>query len=459
MGSQTRSRWAVFALFFTAPLFAFVVLAEEVSDGERLGLDTSLSSFVQGHTPGVPGTLGDGALELAALLGASLVILLIGVLVARRRFQLALFVLTAIGGTLVLDQVLKSAFRRPPVAPDVHGYSFPSGSAMGSMALLATIVLAAGSNRRRLVLSLVGGCFVLAYGASIVDLRWHYPSDVLAGWLVSLAWVSGTWLAFRGPSLALPRETTFKLRLGVRRLLRRGPLDDALDWARFRIDTFPRRIGLLRFLGLPEMYGTTYHALPWVGLKAGRRVDSTASRLEAMLPVVRELEARSAIDIGANVGGFAFAFAGEGIRAIAVERVVRFVRIGLYARRKGGFDDASFLVMDINPTSVRQLPHADCTVYLSVWHHHVREFGLDGGSEILSALWERTDRVLFFETGEGEMPDSWGLPAGLRLDSRAWLTDYLRRTCEGSSVRHLGEHAALAPDEAVVSRHLFALVR
>jgi membrane-associated phospholipid phosphatase len=454
-----RYRCALFAAAVAAPLLGFAFLAEEVSDGKPLGLDRSVLTAIGRHSPELRGSIGHAVLELVGLAGLVLVVMLLVALIVRRQARIALFGLTAVGGTLVLDRVLKDAFQRPPLSAGSHGYSFPSGSAMGSMAVLAAVVLVSGTRGRRLILGLVGGCFVIAYGASVVYLRWHYPSDVLAGWSVSLAWVSGIWLAFRGPSLSASGAAAAGVRLGARRLLRRAPVDDALDWIRFRVDTFPRHIGWLRVLRLPELQGSTYQPLPWVGLEGGRRVESTESRWQAMLPLARELGVRSAVDIGANVGWFAFAFAREGIPAIAVEREARPVRVGLYARKRGRIEDASFLVMDVTPRTVGHLPRTDCMLYLSVWHHHVRDFGLPGASEILAELWERTERVLFFETGEGEMPASWGLPEGLYDDSRAWLTEYLGRTCNGAQVRHLGAHEALTPDNSPAPRNLFALVR
>src|SRR4051794_18298854 len=121
----------------------------------------------------------------------------------------------------------------------------------------------------------------------------------------------------------------------LRELLRRKHVDAVFDWARFQVDTFPRDVTWLRRLGVPELESAgPYQELPWVGVHGGRRADSTRTRWEAMLPVVREQGVCTAVDIGANVGWFLFAFAELGILSVGVERVERNVRVGLYARRK-----------------------------------------------------------------------------------------------------------------------------
>jgi hypothetical protein len=66
--------------------------------------------------------------------------------------------------------------------------------------------------------------------------------------------------------------------------------------------------------------------------------------------------------------------------------------------------------------------------------------------------------VLFFDTGESEMPASYGLPS-MTPDARAWLEDYLGRTCGGGRVEHLGRHRAFDPEGGPVERNLFAVVR
>lgn len=238
---------------------------------------------------------------------------------------------------------------------------------------------------------------------------------------------------------------------------RRQPVDDLLDRIRFRVDTFPRRLGLLKLLGIRDLESATpYQELAWVGVGESRRGAAAASRWDEMRPLIERLGIRSAVDVGANVGWFCFAFDRMGIPAVAVEADERNVRVGLYARKRmPARSTIAFMVMQVQPENVHLLPRADGVLFLSVWHHIVRERGLAVASQVLRGIWDRTDRALFFETGEKEFPASWGLPA-MEPDPRTWLADYLAATCSGGEVVHLGLHDAGIGNAA---RNLFAVVR
>jgi hypothetical protein len=113
---------------------------------------------------------------------------------------------------------------------------------------------------------------------------------------------------------------------------------------------------------------------------------------------------------------------------------------------------------ELRPDTVELLPATDCTILLSVWHHLVHEQGLESATDLLGALWERTGKVMFFDTGGEEMPDSYGLPRMLP-DARAWLTDYLTGTCAEGRIEHLGDHRAFDADGLPTERALFAVIR
>jgi membrane-associated phospholipid phosphatase len=177
-----------------------MALAGIVTDDPDPALDHRLLAFLNGHTES---TALNSAAELVVWaclwLGLGALLSLLGVLSVTRRYTSALFVGTTIVGALVLERALKHTFERAAIN-EGESYSFPSGSAMISLALVAAVVFLWGPRRRAWV-SAGGLALVFVYGLSIVGLGWHYPSDVAAGWSLALALVSALWLGFGRPTL------------------------------------------------------------------------------------------------------------------------------------------------------------------------------------------------------------------------------------------------------------------
>jgi len=172
-----------------------------------------------------------------------------------------------------------------------------------------------------------------------------------------------------------------------------------------------------------------------------------------MLSVIREQQVTSAVDVGCNLGWFTINLGKLGIPTIGIEQPPPYYRTVLYGVRKTGLTNVGVLVMRIDRDTAGLVPSTDCVVMLAIWHHLVREQGQAAADDVLGELWQRTRKVLFFETGENEMSVDYGLPA-MTPDAREWLTAYLSRVCRGGSVRHLGFHEA-----GDFSRNLFAVVR
>ncbi|WP_229069881.1 phosphatase PAP2 family protein [Actinoplanes sp. DH11] len=134
-----------------------------------------------------------------------LVALLVLMLIIRRRPRPALYLIVTGAGAMVLDPSLKALIGRlrpvveVPVAT-APGNSFPSGHALGSMVVYGMIVLVfLPAIRRRWRPFFIGAAAVIvaAVGFTRVALGVHYVSDVLAGWLLGVAWISITAYAFR----------------------------------------------------------------------------------------------------------------------------------------------------------------------------------------------------------------------------------------------------------------------
>jgi membrane-associated phospholipid phosphatase len=75
--------------------------------------------------------------------------------------------------------------------PFPKDFSFPSGHAAASMTLVAALLLLTWETRWRWFVLSFGGLFVIGIGWTRIYLGVHYPSDVAAGWMLAISWVSG----------------------------------------------------------------------------------------------------------------------------------------------------------------------------------------------------------------------------------------------------------------------------
>lgn len=101
-------------------------------------------------------------------------------------------------GVLVLGPVLKVIVVRPRPDVDEHivfvdSWSYPSGHSLNSMVVIGLLTVLAVRERSgawRVLLAATGALLVLLVGFSRVYLGVHWPSDVLAGWLIGLLWLT-----------------------------------------------------------------------------------------------------------------------------------------------------------------------------------------------------------------------------------------------------------------------------
>jgi hypothetical protein len=187
-----------------------------------------------------------------------------------------------------------------------------------------------------------------------------------------------------------------RLRGAARAARLRPAMEEGLDFLRLQVDA---------------VSDPAYQPSALPSWRRASRQDAVHSRWQAMLPVLDELQPASGLDIGCNAAWFPLRLAERGIPSTGVEGHPPYFRTAAYAVRRSGRDDVGLLRLAVSPRTVRLLPHADCILLLSVWHHFVRDYRLAGASGLLAAIWERTGSVLFFETaGDREMPASFGLP-------------------------------------------------
>ena len=207
-------------LLVALSIWAFAEIADEVIEKETHAFDEAvlLALRTPGETsnPLGPDWLEELALDTTALGSAwvltFLTLAVTGFLLLKRQRRMAALVVIAVGGAMLLSFTLKRRFDRPrpdlvPHSVMVQTASFPSGHATKSAAAYLTLgaLLAQVQVQRRLKLYVltIAVIITLMVGISRVYLGVHWPTDVLAGWVLGaawalLCWLIGFWLQQRG---------------------------------------------------------------------------------------------------------------------------------------------------------------------------------------------------------------------------------------------------------------------
>lgn len=208
VGGHVRGFYAAVGVFLLIGLFVvlgaaglFALLAWRVRAGDTQSFDEAVLLWMNSHaTP----WLDVAALEVTTL-GAGVVLwMLVAVASAflwvnRHHYSVFLLWIAVLGGGL-LNSTLKSLFERPRPelfpwrTPHVGQSSFPSGHSMGAMAAYATLAyliarLEPTPILRHLTFA-VAAVVVLLIGMSRMYLGVHYPSDVIGGFIIGLAWAA-----------------------------------------------------------------------------------------------------------------------------------------------------------------------------------------------------------------------------------------------------------------------------
>ncbi len=178
----------------------FVGLASHVQSGSTQAFDESVIRWLWArHTRSLDAVM----VEITALGTGTVVLMIVAVaglfLVLTQHKYSAILLLASTFGGLVLNGVLKLGFNRPRPSifvPSVNtvSSSFPSGHAMNATIVYVTVgYLAARLHKRKWArwLVMAAAFAVIALIAfSRLYLGVHYPSDVLAGFVIGLAWAA-----------------------------------------------------------------------------------------------------------------------------------------------------------------------------------------------------------------------------------------------------------------------------
>lgn len=224
----------------------------------------------------------------------------------------------------------------------------------------------------------------------------------------------------------------------------------------------------LRFRILTTRYiidkpATRYQPIPFMGITEAKRSIGSISRFNAMKSYLdrHALTNGTVVDYGCNVGYFSLSLCREGFRAYGVERDWPSLDIAYTSARIAKLPFYPVHLM-ITPQTIDDMPCGDVSICLSVWHHWVREYGMNIATDLLKSLFAKTRKVLFFDTGEREMSADYHLPFADN-DPQLWLENYFKQHLSPSGIELLGQFKAFSPkgtekNQSVV-RHLFAIAK
>jgi len=173
----------------------YLGLSGIVADGAPSADRALLGSLSASRTPALT-ELALAVTNLGDVWLLTIVSLLTVTALAFRSRRAAIFVASSVLGAAIIHYALKVLAARPrPSFDPVYepgGWSFPSGHSMATFCFFVALALVvpARFTRARLAVFVMVAVTIGIVGLTRIYLGVHYPTDVLAGWVIGLAWVA-----------------------------------------------------------------------------------------------------------------------------------------------------------------------------------------------------------------------------------------------------------------------------
>jgi undecaprenyl-diphosphatase len=192
------ARFILAFVLFLAVLFVFVAITDEIVLEHETGFDQHISHAILS----LESPFATRLMEMVTFFGSAnflfpAYLVLILYYLSRKKIKLALDItMIGLSSTAILF-LLKEIFQRQrpldPLIRNVTGFSFPSGHSFSSFTffgLLIYILWKTGIKKAwKIVVTIVLFLFATTIAFSRVYLRVHYPSDVVAGFCLSIIWL------------------------------------------------------------------------------------------------------------------------------------------------------------------------------------------------------------------------------------------------------------------------------
>lgn len=202
---EIESSVLLFLALIVGGIWLFGVIADElVAEGPRPFDEQILLIFREQddlNDPIGPKWVEEALRDFTALGGTGILLFItvgvVGYFLLRHNYRLAGLILLAVLGSFLLTYLLKAGYDRPrpelvPQITFVSAASFPSGHSSIAAATYLTLgaLIARLQDQRRFKLYVMACAVVLVLliGISRIYLGVHWPTDVLAGWILGAVW-------------------------------------------------------------------------------------------------------------------------------------------------------------------------------------------------------------------------------------------------------------------------------
>lgn len=177
-------------------LIVLIAITEDILDKEIMTFDAKGYNLISEYL--ISSSITPIAQNVTQLGGALFLIVLATILlIAIKDKKIGVFIWLNLGISALLNQILKHIVQRPRPTEfriiDETGYSFPSGHSMVSAAFYGFLIYLIYKNIKNKYLKwsliILLSIIVLLVGTSRIYLGVHYTSDVIAGFLISIAYL------------------------------------------------------------------------------------------------------------------------------------------------------------------------------------------------------------------------------------------------------------------------------
>ncbi|WP_312098839.1 phosphatase PAP2 family protein [Niallia sp.] len=184
----------------------FYVIAKRVTSTDIITFDKTIIHFIQSFISDDLTIWVERVTFLGSILFIATAIVIISILLLwRRKYTLMIFFISANSLGAILNKLLKWFFKRerPDILPVIieKGYSFPSGHSMGSLIFFGSCaylcIHIVNSTGKKIFAYTIACLFILLIGISRIYLGVHYPTDVVGGYSIGIAYSAICILAFR----------------------------------------------------------------------------------------------------------------------------------------------------------------------------------------------------------------------------------------------------------------------